>query len=176
MAAMMMVALVSVVTAAHGKEVNTANDVMTNVYLGQLIRRIDKNAQGDDGHWQFKVEDVTVTVLTDEKADRMRIIAPIAKAASLNKEMMKRLMQANFDSALDARYAVAKGVLWSAYIHPLSPLDAKQFLEGVGQVVNLKVTFGSSFSSGAMLFNGGDSKALQRKMLIERLLQKGLAI
>ncbi len=31
-------------------------------------------------------------------------------------------MQANFDTALDARYAIAKGALWSTFIHPLSDL------------------------------------------------------
>jgi len=39
-------------------------------------------------------------------------------------------MQANFDSALDARYAIAKGKLWSAFIHPLSELNEEQFFSG----------------------------------------------
>jgi len=85
-------------------------------------------------------------------------------------------LQANFDSALDARYAVANGVLWSAYIHPLSSLQDKQFLEAVGQVVNLTSTFGSSYSSGALIFNGGDSKEIQRRDLIDKLIEKGMAI
>jgi len=149
---------------------------MNNAYLDKLIRRIDENAKGKPGYWQFKVEKVIVTVITDEKADRMRILVPVSKLEDLDNGILKRLMQANFDSALDARYAIAQSILWSAYIHPLSPLNAKQFIEGIGQVVNLRNTFGGSYSSGALVFGGGDSKAIQRRKLIEKLLNKGLAI
>jgi hypothetical protein len=85
-------------------------------------------------------------------------------------------MQANFDSALDARYAIAKETLWSAYIHPLSTLSDEDFLSGLGQTVNLVDTFGSSFSSGSSTFIGGDSSGLKEKELIKELLKKGKAI
>ena len=74
------------------------------------------------------------------------------------------MMQANFDSALDARYAVAKGVLWSAYLHPLSTLKADDFVSGLAQVVNLAATYGSTYSSGALTFGGGDSSELINKL------------
>jgi len=83
----------------------------------------------------------------------------------------------NFDSALDARYAIAKGVVWGTYIHPLAVLEEKEFISGVGQVVNLALTFGTSYSSGALIFQGGDSQELQqRRQLIDDLLKKGLEI
>jgi hypothetical protein len=82
------------------------------------------------------------------------------------------MMQANFDSALDARYAVAQGRLWAVFIHPLSPLERDQFISGIGQTVNVAQTYGSLYTGGAMQFGGGDSVPLQRQ-LIDRLLEKG---
>ncbi len=85
-------------------------------------------------------------------------------------------MQANFDTALDARYAIAKATLWSTFIHPLRSLDDEALLKGLGQVVNLANTFGSTYSSGLLIFGGGDSRGIQEKELIDHLIKKGLAI
>jgi len=115
---------------------------------------------------------VQVLVVTDARADRMRALTPVARSADVTPEQMTRMMQANFDSALDARYAIANEVLWSAYIHPLSPLQKDQLISGIGQVVNLAQSFGTLYSSGGLLYGGGDSGALQRA-LIDELLKKG---
>ena len=82
------------------------------------------------------------------------------------------MIQANFDSLLVARYAVARGVLWSVLLHPLGSLTESQFLIGVGQTVNLARFHGISISSGLMNFGGGDSNVIRERELIEKLLQK----
>ena len=110
------------------------------------------------------------------RLDRMRILSPVSKAADIPADLLKRLMQANFDTALDARYAIARDVVWATYIHPLSTLHDRQFISAIGQTVNLALTFGTTFSSGAMNFGGGDSRDIIRKQLIEKLLKKGLPI
>lgn len=150
---------------------------MNNAQLDALIRRIDKTAEGRPGYWKLNIEGHLVVVITDEKADRMRIVSAVAKADDVSLETMQRLMQANFDSALDARYSIAKGAVWSVFIHPLAALSDAEFLSGMGQVINLGLTYGTTFSSGALIFNGGDTAPdLQRRELIDRLLKKGLAI
>lgn len=149
---------------------------MNNAGLERLIRRLDPKAQGRPGFWQFTVEDRAVLVITDERADRMRIITEVTPAANVDPKRFHRLLQANFDSTLDARYSIAKDVLWSIYLHPLKTLRDADFLSGVGQVVNLAATYGTSYSSGALVFGGGDSGQLQRRELIERLLKKGQEI
>jgi len=106
----------------------------------------------------------------------MRIIVPIVKSDDLDRAQLYRTMQANFDSALDARYCVAKGVLWSAFIHPLGALTDREFVSGLGQAVNLVATFGSSYSSGALMFKGGDSDGIRRRQLIDELMEKGQVI
>ncbi|MDZ7708902.1 MAG: hypothetical protein U5K36_01310 [Roseovarius sp.] len=145
---------------------------MTLDRLDAIIRALDPEAQSNGTVWQFAVGEVQVLVVTDESADRMRAMTPVARSTDIPPEQMTRMMQANFDSALDARYAIANDVLWSAYIHPLAPLQKDQLISGVGQVVNLAQSYGTLYSSGAMLYGGGDSGALQRA-LIDELLKKG---
>ena len=151
---------------------------MTAGRIGALITGIAEEAEriGDRDVWTFTLEDVPLTVIVDEAADRMRIAASVAPAAGLSEAELTRLMQANFDTALDARYAIAKGRIWATFIHPLSPLTETQFLSGVGQTVNLVNSYGSTFSSGGLNFGGGDSNDLIARELIERLLKKGEAI
>ncbi len=153
-----------------------ANEGMNNHKLEEIIQRLDGNFQGKPGYWQFKIAQLTVSVITDESNNRMRIIVPITKTEELSQDHLYRLMQANFDSSLDARYAIAKDILWSSYIHPLSSLDDAEFLSGLGQTVNLASTFGTTYSSGLLSFGGGDSDAINRRKLIEELIEKGQAI
>lgn len=163
--AYLMLALLAL-SAAHAAEPR-----MNNERLGSLLQRIDENAEGQPGFWRATVAGRAITVITDENADRMRIISPVANAENLDPQLMFRLLQANFDTALDARYSIAKNIVWSLYLHPLGSLDDAQFLAAIGQVVNLATSFGTTYSSGALTFGGGDSNDL-----IKELLEKGLAI
>lgn len=149
---------------------------MNNARLREVIARVDPQLTGADGAWRFSVNGVSVMVVTDEHADRMRIIIPIRKLEEISSAEMTRLMQANFDSALDARYAVARGTLWATYIHPLSALSDREFLLGLGQTVNIVRTYGHSYSSGLLIFGGGDSPELQERELIDELMRRGLFI
>lgn len=168
--------LVNSFVASANEDEQTQPYAMNNDRMDEIIRRLDDKVQGKKGYWQFKIGTLVATVITDEKADRMRIIIPIIEADKLDKDYLYRLMQANFDSALDARYAIAKEILWSTYLHPLSILDDEQFITAIGQTVNLVSTFGSSYTSGLLSFRGGDSQAIQEKQLIQELLDKGRAI
>jgi hypothetical protein len=148
---------------------------MNNARLRMLIDKVGEDVTGRSGFWQFKLEGYSVLVMTDENADRMRIISPITRASALSETELMRITQANFDSALDARYAVARDTLWSAFLHPLRSLTDTEFLSGLGQVVNLVATYGKSYSSGALVFGGGDSEELNRERY-EKILRKGRSI
>lgn len=142
--------------------------------IGELIARIDEAAQAapTGTAWSFNVEGRNVTVVTDPRADRMRIMTAIAPQSILTPELTTRLMQANFDSALDARYAIARDIVWGTFIHPLTALSDEEFLSGLGQVVNIAVTFGTTFQSGALTYGGGDSAAELGELLKELLKKK----
>lgn len=145
---------------------------MTFERLAAIIVNIDQDAQLRGAAIEFTIQDIPVIVVADPRADRMRAMVPIRSADGLEPEELMRLMQANFDSALDARYAVANGRLWSVYIHPFAPLQAGQFVSGLAQTVTAAQTYGTLYSSGGAQFGGGDSGALQRQLL-ERLLERG---
>ncbi|MEO0966597.1 MAG: type III secretion system chaperone [Planctomycetota bacterium] len=125
-----------------------------NATLDGWVRDVVEEVGSDrPGHWQFVVADRPVIVLTDEQAGRMRIITPIAELPD-DPELLRRLMEANFDTALDARYAAWRGRLWSAFIHPLPTLTKEDFYSGVGQVVTLAATTGTTYSSSGLNFGG----------------------
>jgi hypothetical protein len=171
---------VSVWAAGHahaGQDGPDAAKVMTLERMNDLIEAIgDEVSRNSNSQWRFLIENIPVFVVADARADRMRVLVGISKIENMPKELYLRLMQANFDTTLDARYAVARGVVWSAFLHPLKSLTDRFFLSGVGQTVNLARTYGKTFTSGGVTFQGGDSAGIIERELIEKLLEKGLAI
>ncbi len=148
---------------------------MNDKELGGLIKRLDPDMAGPAGGWQFIVEQRPLMVITDARANRMRIMSPVAESDEVSVEQLQRLMPANFDSALNARYAIANGKVWSLFLHPLRSLSEKQFFSAVAQVVNLVETFGESYASGAIMFGGGDSKVIEQQRY-QRIVDRANAI
>lgn len=155
------------------EEILPREGTMSLETMHTILERLDSDLQNQNGNWQLTIADVPVVIVTDAVNNRMRILVAIRKADTLTPEDLTRIMQANFDSALDARYAIAKDILWSTFIHPLSTLHDRQLIEAIGQTVNLARTYGSSYSSGLLLFGGGDSGAIQQRELIDQLLKRG---
>ena len=81
-------------------------------------------------------------------------MAPIIGQGDLDAEDLEILLAANFGRALDAKYALNDGVLWSLYMHPLAELSEVQFADGVEQVATLADNFGGSFASSNLSFSG----------------------
>lgn len=133
--------------------------------MDQVIKALDAGAERTGNSWQFTLQERTMLVVTDTNAGRMRIITPIAMVEDLPDGAMQRLMQANFDTALDARYAVAQNLVWGAFIHPLDTLTQRDFAAGILQTHAIGETFGTTFSSGAISYGGGDSSAIYEEQL-----------
>lgn len=161
--------VVLIYAAGFAEEPDDGEPGMNGDRLGELIQRVDAEAVQDGSSWYFHIEAYETAVIYDTSADRMRIIIPIADSEGLATAELQRMMQANFDSALDARYAIANGTLWSVFIHPLSSLTDEEFLVGLGQTVNVAESFGTSYSSGMFLYGAGDSAEIERQKLIEEL-------
>ena len=107
---------------------------------------------------EFVYESVPLICIYDEAHNRMRIISPICEYAEVSDVQRDRMMESNFHSALDARYASSHGVLYSAYVHPLGSMTEADVLSAIYQVVSLHLSFGTSYSSGILKF-GDDSSA-----------------
>ena len=150
----------------------SAEEPMTLERLSEIVQAVDPEAEFAGNAMRLTVENIPVVVVTDPVNDRMRAMVSIRSIESVDPEELYRMMQANFDSALDARYAIGQGRLISVFIHPLAALEKNQFLSGVGQVVNLALTYGGAYTGGALTYGGGDSRELHRQ-LIDDLLKKG---
>lgn len=133
---------------------------MTLPRLADILTAIDEDATVEPRGITLTIASIPVTVVVDPLANRMRVLVPISSAAGLSDGDLMRLMQANFDTALDARYAIANGRLWSTFIHPLAELQTDQLISGLSQTVMLARTYGDTYSSGALSFGGGDSRGL----------------
>ncbi|MEM7639497.1 MAG: hypothetical protein AAF269_10555 [Pseudomonadota bacterium] len=144
---------------------------MAAVALLTIVTTIDEDAQLTANGATFTIDETVVTLVFDINADRMRLFSQIAPSDGLSGPQLRRLMQANFDTALDARYAVAQGQLWSTFIHRLTSLTQDDFVSALAQTVTLVKTYGTTYSSGAMSFGGGDSNAEIQKLL-ESLLDE----
>ncbi len=153
--------------AAQDQIEPTSEPPMTLQRMGDIIRAIDPDAVAAGNAIQFTIDDIPLVVIADTGADRMRAMVPIRSAEGLDVQELMRLMQANFDTALDARYAVAQGRLWGVFIHPLSPLEKDQLLSGFIQTINIARTYGQTYSGGATVFGGGDSNGIYQELLKE---------
>ena len=134
----------------------TARQPMTNKKLDDLIRQITSDVVGQMGNWQFLINKRDILVITDERHNRMRIMSPVTTQDRLNEAELTRLLEANFSSALDAKYALRDQTLWSVFTHPLGELSDEQFLDCVAQVANLANNFGDSYASSNLFFGGGE--------------------
>jgi len=142
-------------------------DRMTSETMASLIQKFDKDAKVNANSVEFKLNEHDLILVYDKKADRMRIIAPIAQSGIASEEVLVRMLQANYDAVLDTRYAMANNIIWATFIHPLSSLTQEDFLSGIAQTVTAVDTFGSTYTSGAMVFGGGDSNSLHEGLLKE---------
>ena len=135
---------------------------MNNEKLSGIIYTVSDTVQDENGGWQFIIDDLAFMCITDQVNNRMRIISPIAEMSEVTDDELLRCMEANFHSALDARYAIADGVLWAAFIHPLRELTKDQVLSAISQVYSTAQTFGSYYSSGELSFPTSGEQDVQQ--------------
>jgi len=82
----------------------------------------------------------------------MRLVSPVIEASNMSEQQIIASLVSNYHLALDARYAIGSGVLFSTYIHPLAELTESQLISAVRQVATLSKTFGTTYTSGELSF------------------------
>ena len=127
-------------------------DAMSQESLAINIKQIVGNAKVSPNVVEFHYEGVAIASVSDATHDRMRLIAPIAKLDSLEEAPLAILLTANFHTTLDARYAISEGVVYAAFLHPLSTLTHEELESAIRQVSALSRNFGSSYSSGELVY------------------------
>jgi len=127
---------------------------MRNATLDGLLRRHLDPIEGGDGAWRGVLGAREVIVLTDEHHDRMRCMTLVAPLDDAPPALLRTLLEANFDRALDARYAIHGDGLWAVFLHPLSTLQPRDLEPALRQVVTLADNTGTTFASGGLVFGG----------------------
>lgn len=133
-----------------------AQERMTQNRLHDLIVDTGTDVIISGNTVQFTINDVRLICISDSAADRMRILSPIIELSEIDGEQLLLALAANYHSVLDARYALSEGVIYAAYIHPLSSLSKNEFLSAVSQVATARITFGNEYSSGELIFPGSN--------------------
>jgi len=120
--------------------------------IKEIIAKIDEAVEEENGNLTFHYDGAPLMLISDETVDRMRIVSPVIEASQMTQEQIVASLISNYHLALDARYAIGGGILYSAYIHPLADLTEKQLVSAVRQVASLRNTFGQGYSSGELSF------------------------
>ena len=120
--------------------------------MGKLLDSYLTELEGQPGFWRGVRNEVPVFVFSDDEHDRMRIMSPIGVVEELEPDLLHILLQANYDRALDARYAMRGNELWSVVVHPLATLATDDLPAMFDQVVLLVKNTGSTFASTELVF------------------------
>ena len=133
---------------------NWNSSPMTAACMLRIVSRIGDAVEIEGNVVQFRCEQVPITLIFDENADRMRLISAVRSMDEVKDDEVQRAMEANFHSALDARYCISDGILWAAFIHPLSDLSNELLESAIRQVAIANLSFGSDYTSGLLKFGG----------------------
>lgn len=125
---------------------------MTTSALSKLLDSYLKDLEGQAGFWRGNRDDVPVFVFSDDEHDRMRLMAPVGVVEELDPDLLHVLLQANYDRALDARYAMRNKELWVVVVHPLATLATDDLPSLFDQVVMLVKNTGTTFASTELVF------------------------
>jgi hypothetical protein len=131
---------------------------VTTASIGKLLESYLSDIEGQPGFWRGIRSEVQLFVLSDDQHDRMRIMAPIGELQALEPEVLQLLLQANYDRALDAKYAMRGREVWSVSVHPLATLAPDDFASFLDQVVRLVKNTGSTYASSDLMFGGGSAE------------------
>lgn len=132
---------------------------MTTAAIGKILDADLSELEGQKGFWRGMRDPVQLFVRSDETHDRMRIMAPIGELREPEPRVLQLLLEANYDRALDAKYAMRGKEVGSVSVHPLATLAPDDFTSFLDQVVRLVKNTGSTYASSDLVFGAGQSGA-----------------
>ncbi len=142
----------------------TAQQEMSNDRMSEILERETDDVTGEAGFWEVEYRDHMLLVVTDVANNRMRIFTPVIEEREVEREVLITMLEANFHSALDAKYSIYEGFVISVFTHPMKELTSFQFIDAMQQVVNLANNFGTTYSSTDLFF-GGDQEETKEKRI-----------
>lgn len=121
--------------------------LMNNTTIKKVLVEQVGELEGEKGSWYFLYNDRVLMVVTDEELNRIRIFTPVTEDDNLSDDNMRKMLEANFHSALDAKYSIFEGFVISVYTHPMTDMSQAQLLDAVQQVYVLASNYGDSYAS-----------------------------
>jgi len=134
------------------------SDGMNNKKMEAIMKAEVQEFEGELGSWQMLYGERLLLVLTDEPNNRMRIFSPVVEEKDLEEGQLKKMLEANFHTALDSKYSLYNGFVITVFTHPLKELTKDQLIDAMRQVVVLAETFGTTYTSTALIFGGGNKE------------------
>lgn len=138
------------------QEKQNASSTMNLDLLGKILNDKTQVLKHEGGYWECQYYKRVILVVTDESHNRMRIISPIIEQEKILNKQYLEMLEAQFDRALDVKYAISNEVLWSAFVHPLGELTEEQVIDALDQVYYAAENFGGSYVSTNLKFGGDD--------------------
>lgn len=86
--------------------------------------------------WQVETPSFRILVLVSDDLSWLRILVPIVPAQEAL-PLLEQLLEANFDSTQETRYALAQGVLWGVFQHSRESLAKSDFSGAIARLRSL---------------------------------------
>ena len=103
--------------------------------LNQLFAA--ENIQHDTPEvWQVKNSQIHLLVILSEDNSWLRLLTPIASANEAQ-SLLPQLLEDNFDTTQEVRYALGEDVLWGVYHHRLESLTTEDLKNAIASLVSL---------------------------------------
>lgn len=127
---------------------------MDELGMERILREQASKMEGEGGTWLLYYRERLLFVLCDAPRNRVRIFTPITETKNVSAKEMAKMLEANFQSALDAKYSIYEDFVASVFTHPLAELTERQLIDALAQVVTLANTFGQTYSISDLPFGG----------------------
>ena len=131
---------------------------MTPEQVVTMLRARFENVNTVQDRWEVNVGRFRLIVMAHEDTDRLRVMVPIAAVDKHDNDAFKRLLEANFITTLDARYAIYSEVLWALFLGPLSATNDHVFDTACTEVLQLARNTGSSYCAWPAGMSAGFSQ------------------
>jgi Tir chaperone protein (CesT) family len=101
--------------------------------------------------WQIETPNFRLLILLSDDESWLRALIPITTAQEAQ-PFLEQLLEANFTTTLEARYALHQNVLWGVFEHNCETLTPEDFAEAVKRLLSLQAQ-GLNQSFGQLIEN-----------------------
>jgi hypothetical protein len=114
-------------------------------FLADVLGKVARDLRPAGGGWTFRYGGAYFALAADPTHDQMRLFTVVAAEQQFGDGQLEAMLEANFRSSHEAKYALNRGKVLAVFCHRLSDLSEEMLLSGLSQVMQLLLTFGTSY-------------------------------